>query len=710
MTTYTLSNGTAVFRDPDTDLVVGVEQSGIKLEIVVPDSTTTFSYTVNPLPPGDGPGDETVDIDIDGYNARLNGTLFDSETGIEPEISILTVDWVMNGVPKQSTVMVLFLENDPISGGGMRDGDHIFVLNGDPIPTIGSPGAWSAFEASITGIAVPTGNYGPGVAIPLDSLGGSTSQNDRIVGTSGPDVIGSGAGDDVINGREGDDDLDGGSGNDILRGGAGNDWLTGGTGKDKLFGGDGTDVLWGGNGADLLNPGDNTDYDDIIAGKGSDTVDFSDLSTGYAGLLHYDLDKRIVVDIDAGANTGTINKGSNGTTTIVNVKNPVEAGNNSGGLGLFGTSKADTFNLAFGANGGWMSIRGEAGNDTFNIGSGGSVRLDYLGVATGVRVNLKQGKTFEDGHGGIDTINGQVWEVRSSMFDDRVIGTDDRESVILMAGNDFADGRGGFDRVRYDRTGVDGVTVDLEAETASGTWRGEAFTHTVKNFEEVRGSHGDDNLTGANGQENRIDGRSGNDIIRGGNRNDELNGEDGNDTLAGGRGQDTMTGGNGADTLRGEAGNDTVRGGAGSDLLKGGNGADKLFGDNGEDRLEGGSGRDVLNGGAQDDLLLGGGGNDRLNGGKGKDTLDGGAGDDVMAGGGGADTFVFSAGNDTILDFRTVDKIDLSDVAAITGFWDLKTNHAQDVGDDLVIDDLAGNTLTLVGITEASLQKDDFIF
>lgn len=707
MTTYTLSNGTAIFRHPDSEDVFGVNQSGNTLEIVVPDLTATFRYTVNPQPPGD-----TVDLELDAYDMRLNGARIGSINGIEPELSILTVDWTHNGATRQSTAISLSFENDPISGGGTFDGEYIFVLDGDPLPPIGSIGDWNAFENSIDfdSIGIPTGAYGPGIDIPLDGLGGSKSQNDRIVGTSGPDRVESGAGNDVINGLGGDDYLHGGKGRDILRGRAGDDLLVGGAGRDHLFGGAGNDRLAGGNGDDLLNPGDNTSYDELLAGRGNDTIDFSDLSTGYAGLQHFDLDRRIVVDIDAGANTGTIDKGSNGTTTIVNVKNPVEAGNDSGGLGLFGTSRADIFNLAFGANGGWMSVRGDGGNDTFNIGAGGSVRLDYGGAATGVRVNLKQGKTFEDGHGGTDTINGQVWELRASMLDDRVIGTDDRESVILMAGNDFADGRGGFDRVRYDRAGVDGVTVDLEAETAGGTWRGEAFTHTLKNFEEVRGSHGDDNLTGANGQKNRLDGRSGNDIIRGGNRNDQLNGEDGNDLLFGGKGNDIITGGNAADSLSGGAGKDTMHGGAGSDLLKGGKGADKLFGNNGEDRLEGGNGRDLLNGGARDDILLGGVGHDRLKGGKGKDMLNGGSGDDVMAGGGGDDTFVFSAGHDTILDFRTVDKIDLSDVAAITGFRDLKINHAQDVGGDLVIDDLAGNTLTLTGITEASLQKDDFIF
>jgi Ca2+-binding RTX toxin-like protein len=608
----------------------------------------------------------------------LNGTQFGTGPGLEPETSMLAVDWTLNGVPKQSTVLILFFENDPISGGGTLDGDYIFVLDGDPLPAIVSPDDWEAFEQSIDfdTLAVPTGAYGPQTDIPLSSLGGNKNQNDKLVGTSDADMFESGAGNDVVRGLDGDDHLDGGAG------------------KDKPF---------GGNGNDRFNPGDNTSYDDIIAGKGNDTVDFSDLSVGYAGLLHFDLNRRIVVDIDAGDNTGTINKGSNGTTTILDVKNPVEAGNDIGGLGIFGTGKNDIFNVAFGAKGGWISLSGEAGDDTFNISTGGSVRLDYRSASTGVKVNLTRGKTTEDGFGGTDTINGQVWEVRTSMQDDRVIGTDEHESVILMAGNDFADGRGGFDRLRYDRTGVDGVTADLEAETATGTWRGESFTHTIRNFEDLRGSNGSDDLTGANDRDNRIDGRDGDDVIKGGNRSDTLIGGNGNDDIAAGRGRDDVTVGNGADKLNGVGGNDTVRGGAGNDKLKGG-GGDKLFGDDGKDRLEGGSGRDTLNGGNQNDLLLGGGGrNGRLIGGGGK-------GNDVMTGGGGIDTFVFSPGDDTIRDFASADRIDLRGVASITGFKDLKNNHTENVNGDLVIDDLAGNTLILNGISEASLQKDDFIF
>ena len=73
-------------------------------------------------------------------------------------------------------------------------------------------------------------------------------------------------------------------------------------------------------------------------------------------------------------------------------------------------------------------------------------------------------------------------------------------------------------------------------------------------------------------------------------------------------------------------------------------------------------------------VLTGGGGNDRLFGFEGNDTLNGGAGVDQLTGGSGNDLFVFSAAADSavaapdrILDFASVDEIDLSAIDANTG-------------------------------------------
>ena len=82
---------------------------------------------------------------------------------------------------------------------------------------------------------------------------------------------------------------------------------------------------------------------------------------------------------------------------------------------------------------------------------------------------------------------------------------------------------------------------------------------------------------------------------------------------------------------------------------------------------------------------------------------------------------VFSGGTDTTEFFSVADdQIDLADSQAvafqtngfsvITDYADLIANHLSDVNGNAVIDDLNGNTLTLDGISAASLTEDNFIF
>jgi serralysin len=112
-------------------------------------------------------------------------------------------------------------------------------------------------------------------------------------------------------------------------------------------------------------------------------------------------------------------------------------------------------------------------------------------------------------------------------------------------------------------------------------------------------------------------------------------------------------------------------------------------------------------------VLYGGDGNDRIWGGNGKDQLGGDSGDDLLTGGGGGDQFIFSVGNDRITDFETNrldEKIDLSDVDAITGYSDLRASHLSEINGNAVISDGWGNTLTLEGISTDNLDQGDFLF
>jgi Tol biopolymer transport system component len=87
-----------------------------------------------------------------------------------------------------------------------------------------------------------------------------TQYGERIDGSGGNDRIFGNAGNDVIDGGAGNDAIGGGAGNDIIYGGPGDDILSGGTGNDVIYAGPGRDKVGCGPGADTayVQPGDTT--------------------------------------------------------------------------------------------------------------------------------------------------------------------------------------------------------------------------------------------------------------------------------------------------------------------------------------------------------------------------------------------------------------------------------------------------------------------
>ncbi|MCZ7675180.1 MAG: hypothetical protein M5U35_03835 [Roseovarius sp.] len=340
-------------------------------------------------------------------------------------------------------------------------------------------------------------------------------------------------------------------GPDPLDGTSGDDFIEGFGGNDTLNGFDGNDTLLGGSGDDLINPGDNDGSvgDSILAGTGNDTIDFSDIVHGWVGLNHDDLTGPIGVNINGVTNTGTIATASEGTDTLINVVNPLNAGWSTGGLSVRGTGGNDVFTVHTAAHQ-WAELIGQGGDDTFNISGDGSIRLGYHQSNGAVVADLGAGTIQQDGF--TDTVNGAINEIRTGNGNDSLLGSGNDESFIVRGGDDTVDGGGGFDAIRYDRGGYDtGVTVDLAAGTATGTWQGSAFSDTLSNIEWVRGSNHDDSLTGDAG-DNRLDGNGGNDTLMGG---------DGNDTLMGGSGDDLINPGDNdgtGDYILAGTGNDTI--------------------------------------------------------------------------------------------------------------------------------------------------------
>ena len=311
--------------------------------------------------------------------------------------------------------------------------------------------------------------------------------------------------------------------------------IEGGPGGDTLLGTDGFDRFDGGPGDDTINPRGSDWWigcDRVRASPGNDRIVLSDtagprvcVTLEYARLVP----GGIVATIDGGANRATVDKGAGGTDTIVDVANVLRSG---GSFDIRGSTGADTIDVTL-APGQWVQVKGNAGNDAFRFdvrsedNNYSSARLDYLWPRTehGIDVDLAAGRANDDGFGDVDTIMGNLWEVRGTDYDDVIRGSDADESFIGRGGNDTIDGRGGYDRLRFDRSGIGDVIVDLDSGTARGVWERTAFAYTITNIERVQTGPGEDSLTGGAGRRSAPRGRRLRHPRRGGRRRPALWGE-----------------------------------------------------------------------------------------------------------------------------------------------------------------------------------------
>ena len=412
----------------------------------------------------------------------------------------------------------------------LDEGQWMSVGGNDGADTFNVDSVWGQvridYESAAAGVVV---DLSAGRA-DNDGFGDVDSINGKVWGVSGSmfsDEIRGSDDDEIFSGRAGNDNIDGGGGVDWLHfeersryggstevqnvkvdlgeGTATGTWdgvafsytissieaVIGGAGDDTLLGGPGWDILDGGSGNDILNPGSNDNGWDIVIGSvGDDTIVYSDSDDRTYNQVHYFRmnTNGIRAVVDGRANRATIDKGSAGTDTIVDVANSLYWG-----VGVHGTRFDDIFDLRL-DDGDWMQVSGNAGNDRIIVRSGGYVRLSYRFVPGGVRVDLGEGTVSDDGFGSFDTIRGLVREVHGSEFDDVILGSDNDESFICGGGQDFIDGGGGGDRLRFDRTGVGNLFVTIESGegTATGTWNGRAFSCEFSSIEHVRGGSGHD--------------------------------------------------------------------------------------------------------------------------------------------------------------------------------------------------------------------------
>ena len=480
----------------------------------------------------------------------------------------------------------------------------------------------------------------------------------------------------------------------------------------------------------------------ITLTNSGDTFDFSTFTSVelmVAGLLVSETD---AIDSDAGSASNTVHVATTGVVfgssdgiemsgdshTVIN--HGEVTGLNDRGIQVIGDfGEITNTGQIYGQSDG-ISLEGSEGS----IGNSGTITSEFDGinvsgngnevVNTGTILGYRYGIEFNTladqfnlliNAGIVTSGTPDGTAVRGDFGNETVINTGQiNGNIYLFDGADVFDGRGGtvtgtvFGGLGDDLYIIDDAGIALSELEAQGNDEVRALVdHTLGANFEVLTLLGDAALAGrGNTLANTITGNGG---------GNDLRGYEGNDTIDGTAGDDTIYGGEGNDNLTGGFDNDLLLGGTGNDDLAGGNGDDTLLGKDDNDTLKGWKGDDVLEGGGGNDSLIGSFGHDTLDGGSGKDTLAGGDGDDLLTGGLQADLFVFTDGfgNDTIADFASTwnaEKIDLSGVAAITGFTDLSNNHMNQVGSDVVIDDGAGNTITLENVGLGELDAGDFLF
>jgi Ca2+-binding RTX toxin-like protein len=460
---------------------------------------------------------------------------------------------------------------------------------------------------------------------------------DRIYGGRGNDDLSGGLGDDTLDGERGSDDLEGSKGKDLLLGSSGNDELRGGAGNhDDLDGGPGDDSLAGGDGG----------FDVLTGGPGNDAIDggpgIHDIAS-YAGT-----GGAVAIDLEAGLVSGAEGERLSGIEDAV------------------GSSGDDTLD---GAAGSANRLDGGPGDDSIvAIGPadeayGGPGADSCTGFGTVVFCGPAQSE--------IDT----TVELYASI--------DGASSLIVTGDDSVDDATVSFAGDTYTVRGQRGGNEILVGDHGAGCARdpGANAVSCRGPIDSIRASlgGGDDALAldpdVPPGVPASIDGGPGSDSLGGGEGDDTIYGGDDQspDSLSGGGGDDVLYGVN-IFHPRNDSGSAWMSGGGGGDLLVGGQpcDGDRFYGgandndsasfarvrndgtyvqatiggpvvdpdvpacnagqiDSTIEKIEGSPGPDVLTGDSGANTLLGRGGDDVLDGMGDFDGCDGGAGTNRLA-------------------------------------------------------------------------------
>jgi VCBS repeat-containing protein len=400
--------------------------------------------------------------------------------------------------------------------------------------------------------------------------------------------------------------------------------------------------------------GDNGRNDTFTGGGGDDKFH------GGAGIdrsAYTDATGPITVDMLAGTVTGN----GVGTDTLTSIEH------------IRGSSFADTY-VATGYAGAsavgsllatFNEFEGMEGDDVIT-GNGGTA-LSYLNATAAVAVDLIDGTAVGDASVGNDTFTG-VAIVRGSSFGDTLLGSNNAiENFVGGAGDDFINGRSGFDRVFYWSRVDDHVTGGITINLADGKVFGDASigTDTLRSIEGARGTNFVDSYdatgfgqagalnVGSNGTFNEFEGMGGDDLITG----------NGNTRIAYANAAAGVTVDLAAGTASGDAsvGDDNITGGVNS--IVGSNFSDHLFGSNNAAFTS-----EIFDGRGGDDIFDGRGGFDQAA----YDLLTtAGIAVDMAAGKVTGDAGV---GTDTLISIESVRGTNFADTYVATGFAGASTD------------------------------------
>jgi Ca2+-binding RTX toxin-like protein len=279
-----------------------------------------------------------------------------------------------------------------------------------------------------------------------------------IHGTNSRDIINGTSFADLIFGNGGNDQIAGNAGNDVIRGGAGQDIIDGNAGNDILFADSnegGEDVLFGGADSDILVSG--TGRDHLNGGSGIDAASWQESNV------------RVLANLATGrATSGGVEDTFTQIENLIGSRfNDILRGDGARNE-LFGGDGADKL---FGGDGN-DHLSGGSGNDTLDGGAGGNSlkggagvdTADYLGVASGVEVNLGRGQAGADDR--LDSLT-EIEAVRGSNFADVIEGDKFGNRLQGMGGADRIDGGEANDIL----TGGSGADVFVFKASFAGKFR-----------------------------------------------------------------------------------------------------------------------------------------------------------------------------------------------------------------------------------------------